>query len=128
MSKPSARAPNVPLELPVALTVDPKLALAAIGSLKDDLDEPPNDATYNGCMANCLRVKYTASDGAVGKFMCQSRFFYMALSWAYYGEENDAAFRANRLCDELGVAVSVAVRVAERRLRRLVPPPGASGK
>ena len=33
-----------------------------------------------------------------------------------------------RVCDELGVAVSVAVRVAERRLRRLVPPPGASGK
>ena len=56
-----------------------------------------------GCMANCLRVKYTASDGAVGKFMCQSRFFYMALSWAYYGEENDAAFQANRICDELGL-------------------------
>ena len=56
-----------------------------------------------GCMANCLRVKYTASDGSVGKFMCQSRFFYMALSWAYYGDENDAAFQANRLCDELGL-------------------------
>ena len=56
-----------------------------------------------GCMANCLRVKYTASDGTTGKYMCQSRFFYMALAWAYYGRENDIAFRANRLCDELGM-------------------------
>jgi len=56
-----------------------------------------------GCIGNCLRVKYTASDGAAGKYMCQSRFFYMALAWAWYGAENDAAFRANRLCDELGL-------------------------
>ncbi len=40
----AARAPNVPLMLPVALTLDPKLALAAIGSIKDDLDEPATDA------------------------------------------------------------------------------------
>ncbi len=56
-----------------------------------------------GCMANCLRVKYTASDGSAGKYMCQSRFFYMALAWAYCGKENDIAFRANRLCDEMGL-------------------------
>ena len=57
----------------------------------------------HGCIGNCLRVKYTASDGKAGKYMCQSRFFYMALAWAYHGQENDTAFRANRLCDELGL-------------------------
>ena len=57
----------------------------------------------HGCIGNCLRVKYTASDGTAGKYMCQSRFFYMALAWAYHGQENDTAFRANRLCDELGL-------------------------
>jgi len=40
----AARAPSVPLVLPVALTLDPKVALAAVGSLKDDLDEPATDA------------------------------------------------------------------------------------
>jgi len=40
----AARAPSVPLTLPIALTIDPKLALSAIGSLKDDLDEPATDA------------------------------------------------------------------------------------
>ncbi len=40
----AARAPSVPLALPIALSVDSKLALAALGSLKDDLDEPATDA------------------------------------------------------------------------------------
>lgn len=56
-----------------------------------------------GCMANCLRVKYTAANGKSGKYMCQSRFFYMAHAWGYYGEENDTPFYANRLCDEYGI-------------------------
>jgi aldehyde:ferredoxin oxidoreductase len=56
-----------------------------------------------GCLANCLRVKYTANDGDSGKFMCQSRFFYMPHAWGYYGQENDVPFHANRLCDRLGI-------------------------
>ena len=56
-----------------------------------------------GCPANCLRVKYTAENGASGKFMCQSRFFYMPHAWGYYGQENDVPFHANRLCDQLGI-------------------------
>jgi aldehyde:ferredoxin oxidoreductase len=56
-----------------------------------------------GCPANCLRVKYTADNGKSGKFMCQSRFFYMPHAWGYYGQENDVPFQANRSCDELGI-------------------------
>jgi aldehyde:ferredoxin oxidoreductase len=56
-----------------------------------------------GCMANCLRVKYTADNGKSGKFMCQSRFFYLNHAWGYYGEDNDITFLANRLCDEYGI-------------------------
>lgn len=57
----------------------------------------------HGCMGNCLRVSYRAADGTRGKFMCQSRFFYMANAWGYYGEDNDVPFLANRRCDETGV-------------------------
>lgn len=56
-----------------------------------------------GCMARCLRVKYTADNGDTGKYMCQSRFFYMAQAFEYYNEENDVPFLANRLCDEYGI-------------------------
>ncbi len=56
-----------------------------------------------GCMAHCLRVKYTADDGSSGKFMCQSRFFYMHHAWGYYNEDNDVPFYANRSCDEYGI-------------------------
>jgi len=56
-----------------------------------------------GCMAHCLRVKYTADDGTRGKFMCQSRFFYMHHAWGYYNEDNDVPFFANRSCDEYGI-------------------------
>ncbi len=70
-----------------------------------------------GCMANCLRVKYTAENGKSGKFMCQSRFFYMAHAWGYYGEENDVPFYANRLCDELGIDTWEVQGVIEWLLR-----------
>ncbi len=56
-----------------------------------------------GCMAHCLRVTCTADDGTTGKFMCQSRFFYMHHAWGYYSEENDVPFFANRLCDDYGI-------------------------
>ncbi len=56
-----------------------------------------------GCMGHCLRVRYTAADGTSGKFMCQSRFFYLPLAWDHYGCDNDVPFLANRLCDDYGV-------------------------
>jgi len=56
-----------------------------------------------GCMAHCLRVKYKADDGTSGKFMCQSRFFYMPHAWGYYNEDNDVPFFANQLCDAYGI-------------------------
>lgn len=56
-----------------------------------------------GCLGNCLRIKYTADNGKVGKFMCQSRFFYYALALGYYGEDNDASFHAAKVCDEYGL-------------------------
>lgn len=56
-----------------------------------------------GCMASCLRVRYTAADGTTGKYMCQSRFFYMQHAWGYYNEENDVPFYANKLCDKYGI-------------------------
>lgn len=57
----------------------------------------------HGCMGHCLRVRYTAKNGQHGKFMCQSRFFYMHHAWGYYGEDNDVPFLANRICDEYGI-------------------------
>ncbi len=57
----------------------------------------------HGCMAHCLRVRYRADNGQSGKFMCQSRFFYMNHAWGFYGEDNDVPFLANRLCDEQGI-------------------------
>ena len=56
-----------------------------------------------GCQGNCLRIKYTADNGTSGKFMCQSALFYRQWAWKYYGRENEAAFHANRLCDDYGL-------------------------
>ncbi len=42
--KNAARDPSVPLAVPPALVLDGKRAVAALSSLKDDLDEPPEDA------------------------------------------------------------------------------------
>ena len=33
-----------------------------------------------GCLGNCVRVNYTADNGMKGKFMCQSRFFYLVMA------------------------------------------------
>jgi aldehyde:ferredoxin oxidoreductase len=70
-----------------------------------------------GCLANCLRVKYTAENGMSGKFMCQSRFFYMPHAWGYYGQENDVPFYANRLCDQLGIDTWEVQAIIEWLLR-----------
>jgi len=70
-----------------------------------------------GCLANCLRVKYTADNGKSGKFMCQSRFFYMPHAWGYYGQDNDVPFHANRTCDELGIDTWEVQAIIEWLLR-----------
>jgi aldehyde:ferredoxin oxidoreductase len=71
----------------------------------DFMDHSPKSRKYPcfGCMAKCLRVKYTADNGKSGKFMCQSRFFYLNHAMSYYGGDNDMSFLANRLCDEYGI-------------------------
>ncbi|TFG58395.1 MAG: hypothetical protein E4H36_15405, partial [Spirochaetales bacterium] len=70
-----------------------------------------------GCMAKCLRVSYTADNGTSGKFMCQSRFFYMQHAWGYYGTDTDVPFLANRLCDEYGLDTWETQAVIEWLLR-----------
>lgn len=56
-----------------------------------------------GCIANCLRVRYTTDEGQSGKYMCQSRVFYLPFAVDYYGADNDVPFLANFLCDEYGI-------------------------
>ncbi|NQT71877.1 MAG: hypothetical protein HQ553_03795 [Chloroflexi bacterium] len=56
-----------------------------------------------GCMADCIRVKYTTDDGRSGKYMCQSGMFYLQWSWRYYGEQNEVPFHANKICDDYGL-------------------------
>jgi aldehyde:ferredoxin oxidoreductase len=56
-----------------------------------------------GCSAKCIRIKYTADNGMAGKFACQSSLFYQQWAWRYYNQENEAAFQANRLCDDYGL-------------------------
>ncbi|MCX5999584.1 MAG: hypothetical protein NTU41_08365, partial [Chloroflexi bacterium] len=56
-----------------------------------------------GCLGNCLRVTYTADNGSRGKFMCQSGLFYLPWSLRYYGQQNEAHFHANKLCDAWGL-------------------------
>ena len=56
-----------------------------------------------GCLGNCVRVNYVADNGLKGKFMCQSRFFYLPMALEFYLEENDVPFHATKLCDEFGL-------------------------
>jgi len=56
-----------------------------------------------GCLGNCVRVNYVADNGLKGKFMCQSRFFYLPMALEFYLEENDVPFHATRLCDDFGL-------------------------
>lgn len=65
--------------------------------------EKTKKAPCHGCLGNCIRVNYTADNGLKGKFMCQSRFFYLMMALGYYGEENEVPFYANKLCDDYGL-------------------------
>ena len=56
-----------------------------------------------GCNGGCLRTVCEAEDGQVGKYMCQSSFFYQVRAQRFYGQVNDVPFQANKLCDDYGV-------------------------
>ncbi len=66
-----------------------------------------------GCASGCVRSVYRATDGKVGKVMCQSGLFYQKRSVEDFahprgrvtgaGEWDEEAFNANRLCDEYGL-------------------------
>ncbi|MFO8102440.1 MAG: aldehyde ferredoxin oxidoreductase N-terminal domain-containing protein [Dehalococcoidia bacterium] len=56
-----------------------------------------------GCLGQCARQSYQASDGTTGKFLCHSAYFYQPAAERYYGEWNEVPFRATRLCDHYGI-------------------------
>lgn len=55
-----------------------------------------------GC-TGCFRSTYTAEDGQVGKYICQSAFYYEVRSMRYYGEPSEVSFKATKLCDNYGM-------------------------
>ncbi len=75
-----------------------------------------------GCIPDrgCQRQSYTADDGDKGKFMCQSGVFYQIRAARHYGEAGEVPFKANRLCDDLGMdtqAVEVMIMWLLRCMR-----------
>jgi len=56
-----------------------------------------------GCISGCIRSAYSAENGSVGKYICQSAFFYEARAQRYYGEITEVPFHANKMCDNLGL-------------------------
>ena len=56
-----------------------------------------------GCLGQCARNSYQATDGSKGKFTCHSAFFYQPAAEKYYGAWNEIPFHATRLCDSYGL-------------------------
>ena len=56
-----------------------------------------------GCINGCMRADYQAKDGQVGKYICQSAFFYEIRAQRYYGEVTEVSFKANKMCDDYGL-------------------------
>ena len=58
-----------------------------------------------GCPGLCGRIAWKASDGAEGKYFCQSALLYQIRAAQYYGQgqEGDAPFRVTKLCDNYGI-------------------------
>jgi aldehyde:ferredoxin oxidoreductase len=56
-----------------------------------------------GCIKGCMRAEYTAKDGQVGKYICQSAMYYEIRGQRYYNDITDVSFVANKLCDDYGV-------------------------
>ncbi|MDZ4246155.1 MAG: aldehyde ferredoxin oxidoreductase N-terminal domain-containing protein, partial [Dehalococcoidia bacterium] len=55
------------------------------------------------CTDECNRGLITASDGSIGKVMCQSSAFYKDWAKIYYGEINEVPLFATRLCNHYGL-------------------------
>lgn len=56
-----------------------------------------------GCINGCMRSNYNAEDGDSGKYICQSALFYEIRAQRYYGEVTEVSYKANKLCDDLGM-------------------------
>jgi len=66
-----------------------------------------------GCLGRCARKVYVSSDGKKGKFICHSAFFYQPWVDKYYGEWDDVAFQATKLCDTYGLdAVAIDLMIS----------------
>ncbi|MFC1942549.1 aldehyde ferredoxin oxidoreductase N-terminal domain-containing protein [Chloroflexota bacterium] len=56
-----------------------------------------------GCTVGCSREDYRSDDGERVKFFCQSADFYGRVARKYYGDFNEAAVYATRLCHGYGL-------------------------
>jgi len=77
---------------------------APIGSTSQYIprEKLKRDICY-GCRFGCSRAKYEGESGKKGKFFCHTAVFYETRAYRYYGEWNEVAFEANKLCDDYGV-------------------------
>jgi aldehyde:ferredoxin oxidoreductase len=65
-------------------------------------EQMKKDTCY-GCLGQCARLNYLASDGTSGKFTCHSAFFYQPEAERYYGDWNEVPYHATKLCDSYGL-------------------------
>ncbi len=56
-----------------------------------------------GCRFGCSRATYEGQSGKKGKYICHSAVFYETRAYRFYGEWNEVAFEANKLCDDYGL-------------------------
>lgn len=56
-----------------------------------------------GCGFGCQRATYEGESGKKGKYFCHTAVFYETRAYRYYGEFNEVAFEANKLCDDYGL-------------------------
>ena len=60
-----------------------------------------------GCARGCGRHTMEKADGERVKFICQSGFFYIGPSVAYYGKRTEVPFEATKLCLRYGLDTHV---------------------
>lgn len=95
--------------------------MSVVGTMEFRITGPQTDkAPCYGCLGNCLRRNYQASNGQKGKFMCQPATFYRPMAEGYYGPGLDVPFHAAKMCDDYGLdtmTVSMIVLWLYRCLR-----------
>ena len=76
----------------------------AIGSTSQYVqrEKLKRDICY-GCRFGCGRATYEGKSGKKGKYICHTAVFYETRAYRFYGEWNETAFEANKLCDDYGV-------------------------